>query len=146
MKAMIKCLLLLMFSVVVAMPVQAQRNRQQKKTREQLAEVQAKNIAGQMAMDEATTTKFVTVFCNYKREVWALGKGKPKGKVNNTEEEAKNAINCRFERSQKMLDIRKRYYKEYSTFLTQKQIEQVYKLERRQMKRMANKRKERRGR
>ena len=39
-------------------------------------------------------------------------------------------IKQRFERSEKILGIRQKYYKEYSKFLTQDQIEQVYKQER----------------
>ena len=43
----------------------------------------------------------------------------------------------RFERSQKILDLRKKYYDIYSTFLTQKQISRVYEIERDMMRRLA---------
>ena len=45
----------------------------------------------------------------------------------------------RFEMSEKILNIRKKYYKKYSQFLTQQQIQRVYKLERQMMKRFAQK-------
>ena len=42
----------------------------------------------------------------------------------------------RFERSQNILDLRKKYYGIYSTFLTQKQISRVYEIERDMMRRL----------
>lgn len=39
--------------------------------------------------------------------------------------------------SEKILNIRQKYYKEYSKFLTQTQIERVYEQERKIMKRYA---------
>ena len=45
----------------------------------------------------------------------------------------------RMERSQKILDLREKYYKKYSAFLTQKQIERVYELEHKAMKRLSKK-------
>ena len=55
-----------------------------------------------------------------------------------TEAEAKQDIARQFERSEKLLQIRQKYYAEYSKFLTQNQIKRVYVLERRMMKRLAN--------
>ena len=43
----------------------------------------------------------------------------------------------RFDRSQKILDLRKKYYAIYSTFLTQKQISRVYEIERDMMRRLS---------
>ena len=45
----------------------------------------------------------------------------------------------RMERSQKILDLREKYYKKYSAFLTQKQIERVYELEHKAMKKLSKK-------
>ena len=42
----------------------------------------------------------------------------------------------RLDRSEKILSIRKKYYKEYATFLSQEQVNRVYELEQRQMKQM----------
>ena len=51
----------------------------------------------------------------------------------------------RFERSQKVLDIRNKYYQEFSKFLTQKQIEQMYDKERKMMKRLSERRRANHG-
>ena len=53
-----------------------------------------------------------------------------------TEEQAAQNMQRRFEQSQKVLDIRNKYYKEFSKFMTQKQIEQMYDKERKIMKRL----------
>ena len=50
--------------------------------------------------------------------------------------ETKKSIKDRFEHSEKILKIREKYYKEYSKFLTQKQIQRVYELEQKTMKRL----------
>ena len=50
---------------------------------------------------------------------------------------ADTANKARMEQSQKILDLREKYYKEYSKFLTQKQIERAYELEQQTMRRLA---------
>ena len=52
--------------------VSAQTGKQ-RLTREQLAEVQAKHIAKEMAMDDATSQRFIDTFCQFQRDIWALG-------------------------------------------------------------------------
>ena len=55
-----------------------------------------------------------------------------------TDEENEEAIKARFAHSQKILDLRKKYYAIYSEFLTQKQIQKVYETERDIMKHLRN--------
>ncbi|NPD81826.1 hypothetical protein HPS57_07540 [Prevotella sp. PINT] len=102
-------------------------------TREQLAEKQAKHIAEAMAMDDATANRFVKTYGECQKEVWALspkrGKGMRRNAPGMTDAEAEQSLKADFDHSQKILDIRKKYYKEYSKFLTQKQIKRVYELE-----------------
>lgn len=43
------------------------------------------------------------------------------------------------ERDQKLLDLRKKYYNEYSKFLTQKQIDRIYQMEKKHKKPMNGK-------
>ena len=105
------------------------QDHHQRMSREELADKQARYIAQELAFDEATTQQFVETFCAYQQEMWALG---PKHKDEpTTDEEAEQAIKERFERSQQILNLRQKYYAEYSKFLTPIQIQQVYKMERR---------------
>lgn len=102
----------------------------QRMTREQLAERQARYIASSIALDEETTEKYVRTFCEYQKEVWALRsdrKGKRQAEM--SESEIEKYINEKFDREEKLLAIRKKYYREYSKFMTQRQIQRAYELE-----------------
>ena len=133
MKNLLKINLLVVFVLFLCTMATAQ-DKQQRMSREQLAEKQAKHIAHELAFDETTTQQFVETYCAYQQEVWALG---PRQKPEPTnDEEAEQAIKERFERSQQILDLREKYYEEYSKFLTQKQIQRVYELERQAMNRL----------
>ena len=63
-------------------------------------------------------------YCQYQHEVWALGSRK-----NLTTEQ-------RLERSQQILDLRKKYNAIYRGFLTEQQLDKAYKLEKRLLDRM----------
>lgn len=112
-------------------------NQQQRISREQLAEVQAKRIATELAFSDAVTEKFVKTYCNYQKEIWALGPRVRPNKQGMSEQENEERIKQRFAMSEKILNIRQKYYKEYSKFLTQAQIEKVYEQERKMMNRLA---------
>lgn len=119
--------------VCLAMAVSATaQTPQQRMSREQLAETQAKYIARELAFDDNLSSQFVTTYCECQKEIWALG---PRSGKDCSMQE-------RFDRSQKLLDIRQKYYRLYSRFLTDRQIENVYKLERRMMHRIQSKHKE----
>ena len=120
--------------VFVFCTVSMAQNEQQRMSREQLAEKQAKHIAQELSFDEATTQRFIETYCACQQEVWALG---PRQKAETvTEEEAEQVIKERLERSRAVLDLREKYYEEYSKFLTQKQIFRVYELEHQAMDRL----------
>lgn len=102
----------------------AQNRSGQRLSREELATKQAQYIAQELALDESATNKYVESYCQYQREVWALGSRKGL----TTEE--------RLERSQKILDLRKKYYHIYSGFLTEQQIDKAYRLEKKLLDRM----------
>ena len=102
----------------------AQNNSGQRLSREELATKQAQYIAHELALDESTTNKYVETYCQYQRDVWALGPRKGL----TTEQ--------RLDRSQKILDLRKKYYHIYSGFLSEQQIDKAYKLEKKLLDRM----------
>ena len=136
MKNIIRLLLLVVSLTAFSSAVSAQSNKQ-RLTREQLAEVQAKHIAKEMAMNEVTSRRFIETFCQFQRDIWALG---PRPKLPNdqmTDEETEQVLKARFAHSQKILDLRQKYYAIYSEFLTQKQIQRVYELERQMMERLS---------
>lgn len=148
MEKVIRTLLLAVMMTACCVTTNAQDKGKQRISREQLAETQARHIAQQLAFDDETTAKFVDTYSRCQKEVWSLAPRKRVGKgASKNDRETEEAIEERFDRSQKLLDIRKKYYKEYSKFLTPKQIQRVYSIEKNMMKRLgknANRRKNRR--
>ena len=142
MKNIVKIALCAIMMAVCTTAVQAQNSQsnEQRMSREQLAEKQGKYIARELAFDEQTTQKFLATWLDYQKEVWALGpRLKKHNKDSQTDAEAELVIKQRMERSQKILDLREKYYKKYSAFLSQKQIERVYELEQKTMKKLSKK-------
>lgn len=124
MKNTIRILLLIILLTAIGGTASAQSSRQ-RLSREQLAEVQARHIADEMAMDDTTSQHFIETFCQFQREIWALG---PRPKHLNdqmTDEETEQALKARFAHSRKILDLRQKYYGIYSGFMTQGQIRQM---------------------
>ena len=112
--------------------------KEQRMSREELAQKQAAYIARQLALDDAASQQLVTTYCDYQKEVWELGPRVSKSRnETRTDAEAEQAIRDRMNRSQKILALREKYYKKYIQFLTPKQIERVYELERKAMKRLS---------
>ena len=107
--------------------------------REELANKQAEQIASALAFDKNTSKQFIDTYCRYLKETWEARseKGTRKGPAR-TDEEIEQAIQARFERSQKLLDLRKKYYEEYRKFLTPTQIQRVYDQERKIMNHLQN--------
>ena len=139
MKKILGILMMVVTMMTVSTSVFAQAaNQKQRLSREQLAEKQAQYIAHDLGLDDKTSSKFIGTYTEYQKEVWALGP-RPhhkKGEVK-TDAQTEQEIKQRFEMSEKILNIRQKYYKKYSQFLTQQQIQRVYKLERQMMKRFA---------
>ena len=127
MKHLMKILLVAILSIASSTMAMAQKQDGDKKrlSREQLAEKMARNIAKKLAFTDAQTQKFVDAYSRQQKEIWALGENKHPQNVQE-----------RLDRSEKILSIRKKYYKEYATFLSQEQVNRVYELEQRQMKQM----------
>lgn len=127
MKHLMKIVLVAILSIASSTMAMAQKQDGDKKrlSREQLAEKMARNIAKKLAFTDAQTQKFVDAYSRQQKEIWALGENKHPQNVQE-----------RLDRSEKILSIRKKYYKEYTTFLSQEQVNRVYELDQRQMKQM----------
>ena len=141
MKKILGILMMVITMMTVATNVCAQApNQKQRLSREQLAEKQAQYIAHDLGLDEKTSSKFIDTYTQYQKEIWALGP-RPhhkKGEMK-TDAQTEQEIKQRFEMSEKILNIRQKYYKKYSQFLSQQQIQRVYEIERQMKKRFAQK-------
>ena len=138
-KVNLVCLIMGMVWLFVG-SVSAQDSEKKRPSREQLAELQARHIAGSLALDDATAKKFVDAYRDYQQEVWNSGTSmKKKENQSLTDAEIEKNIKERFARSRKLIDIREKYYGVYRDFLSPKQIQRVYELEKQVMKRFENK-------
>ena len=146
MKKVFRILLTTVMMVAFSVAVSAQENsgqkpsKKQRMSREQMAEMQAKHISRQLALDDATSQKFIETFSAYQKEVWALrpqGREMRKNRAEMTDAEAEKAIKDQFDHSQKVLSLRQEYYNKYSKFLSAKQIQRVYELEKQSMNRLS---------
>ncbi len=137
-------ILLISVLLIGVITATAQNNDKQKMTREQLAKAQARHIAQDesLAFDDALTKQFIQTYCAYQKEIWALGPRIPEVTDSMTDEEVDRILKSRFERSEKILAIREKYYKKYSEFLTPKQVQRVFELDRIMVRRLAKARKE----
>ena len=124
MKQLLQTIIIAIVVIASGMSAMAQANSSQRLSREELAVKQAQYIARELAFDKSNTDKYVETFCQYRNEVWALGPRK-----NLTTEQ-------RLERSQQILDLRKKYNTIYRGFLTEQQLDRAYKLEKRLLNRM----------
>lgn len=138
-----KSVIIVTVMLLVSLCANAQNGEKRKALREQMIEVQAKHIAQDLALDDKTYNRFTETYIRYKKEMWAIApkRCKKDRKLSETEEEAAQHMRQRFEQSQKMLDIRDKYYKEFSKFMTQKQIELMYDKERKIMQRLSQRHK-----
>lgn len=130
MKTTIRNLIMAAVAALLSMSLSAQ-SRSNRISREDLAVKQAEHISETLAFDKATSDRFKETYCSFQKELWALGPRPEKQESDNPGEEE---MKQRFERSQKILDLRKKYYDIYSTFLSQKQISRVYEIERDMMR------------
>lgn len=117
MKKLLHFILIAVMIAACGMTSAAKDTDSQKLAREKLAVRQATYIADKLDLDKETTQKYIDAYCRYQQKIWELGSEKGL----NTEQ--------RLDRSQKILDLRKKFYKEYKKFLTEEQIEKAYRLE-----------------
>lgn len=111
--------------------VQAQ-TYQRKINIERFDSIRSKHMADVLMLSDATTAKFIPLYHNYLSEVRSINTyNKIIGKKNHlktqkTDAEIQKMIEESFERSQKILDIRIKYYKEFKKFLSPKQTARLF--------------------
>ena len=136
MKRIVSILMLFAMMTITTSVLAQTPNQKQRISREQLAEKQAQHIAHDLAFNEKTTARFIETYTECQKEIWALGPRFHRT-PESSEAQSEQNIKRRFEMSEKILDIRQKYYKKYSQFLTQQQIQRVYEIEKNMMKRFA---------
>lgn len=139
MKTLIHLMLLL---IVAIAPMKASAQQKHRRgpdaaKREALAKAQAAEIAKKLNLNDELTQRYTETFLNCQKDIWKIGGPKYHIRPEDlTEAQAKEENEGRLKSEQKFLNIRKKYYGEYSKFLTQKQILQANRLEKEMIDRM----------
>ena len=121
------------------------KERKQRPTPEQMVQMQTSQMVKILMLDDATAAKFTPVYEKYLkdlRECRMMSKPRTeKAKKQGTDANAKQErssmtddqiatmLRNQFTQSRKMLDVREKYYNEFSKILSQKQILKIYQQE-----------------
>lgn len=138
--------LMLLFAVPFTSPAFAQNPGKGNAAK---TEERSHHMAAILGLNDANAKRFVDLYTKYTAEVRAAHqkyrKIKPtKGGAPLTDQQVKTNTENQFTLSQAILDIRKKYYHEYVKFLTARQIDTLYELEKKggeHLREMARKRK-----
>lgn len=121
--------------------------KRQRPTQEQMMQMQTDQMVKALMLDDATATKFTPVYQNYLKDLreCRIMNRKPREKEEAaapdatepapaprqamTDDEIAKMLKEQFAQSRKMLDIREKYYNEFSKILSQKQIMKIYQQE-----------------
>lgn len=111
-------------------------------TCEQRMQKQSRHLAKVLLLDDATAAKFMPVYENYLKELRDCrmeyakapagkpdlkeGDKAPEARPLATDAEIVKQMKDGFARSRKMLDIREKYFNEFSKFLTPQQVQKIY--------------------
>lgn len=131
---------LMCLSTAFTLNANAQNKRNEfriKMNPEKMDSLQTKRMVNELLLNDVTTAKFIPIYTNYLSEIRNLRIPANKdfnkrGKQINEKSDAEiqKMIEDHFVKSQKTLDIRIKYYKEFKRFLSPKQIAKMYQLER----------------
>ena len=124
------------------------KDKKQRPTQEQMIQMQTERMVKSLMLDDATAAKFTPVYEKYLKEVRdcrmmnhkpRMKKDAPQGtdansatpqKPTMTDADIAQQIKGQFAQSRKMLDIREKFYNDFSKILSQKQIMKIYQMER----------------
>ena len=119
-------------------------NAQNQKTNR--LDAQVNHMTKAMQLDEATAPKFETTYRQFQSEMRNIHKSynpEHKSFADKTDEEIEADLKARFDRSQRILDLRKDYYKTFRAFLSPRQIAQMYRMENNMAQRLRQKSRQR---
>lgn len=135
--------LLLGGSITLSAQNKETQEKKQRPTPEQMTQMQTDRMVKALMLDDATAAKFTPVYGNYLKELreCRMMNRTPRGQKDAaqatkmapkpalTDAEIAKQIKDQFAQSRKLLDIREKYYTEFSKVLSQKQVTRIYQME-----------------
>ena len=105
------------------------RPRPEELSDEEFVQMQTRDMANWLNLEGDARKKFISTYGAFRKEINSIAeKSRPADRAE-TEEEIDMSMQKNFEVSEKILDIRKRYYAEFKEFLKPSQIRQMYQFE-----------------
>ena len=122
------------------------KEKKQRPTQQQMMQMQVDQMVKTLMLDDATAAKFTPVYEKYLKDLreCRMMNHKPrtakaitqstdanakKERPSMTDDEIATMLRNQFTQSRKMLDVREKYYNEFSKILSQKQILKIYQQE-----------------
>lgn len=121
------------------------KEKKQRPTPQQMVQMQTNQMVKILMLDDATAAKFTPVYEKYLKELRECREMNHKSRTakakqgtdanakqerpSMTDDEIATMLRNQFTQSRKMLDVREKYYNEFSKILSQKQILKIYQQE-----------------
>lgn len=139
-KQILRLLLLFLLTTAVALPLAAEpdssKGCESAEARRQWAHAQAQKLVEKLKLNSDVAEKLSGDYVACLEEVWTLNhtyEPLTSEKNVNSDAAAEKVLKARFEKRRKFNQVQEKYYKKYSSYLTQRQILTLYKVERKIM-------------
>lgn len=119
-----KIIILLFLLSGCAFAIQAQAQTERMKA----IHMAAVRIADRIGVQDPARSEFIQLYQAFKKETAAILSVKPAA-TGNAEDDIEAKINADFEKSEKILSLRREYYQKFRTFLFPSQIQAMYDIE-----------------
>jgi len=131
---------LLLFAFLCALPLfsnaQPGRFEPEKLSDDELVRMQTRDIVSWLNLDDNSKEKFIKEYTAFRKEIDAVAKSAAAPVGTESEADIDKALQKNFEVSEKILDIRKKYYTRFKTFMQPSQIRDMYRIENESGRRM----------
>lgn len=119
-----RIIILILMALSIITPASAQSTQRQK-----AIHMAAVRIADEIGLGEQKKASFIAIYQEYKKEVAEI-MSVPAPVADNPETLAEKKILQDFDKSEKILQLRKRYYTKFRSILSPTQIQKMYNAER----------------
>lgn len=103
---------------------------------DELIGMQVRDIVSWLKLNDETKDRFIKEYTSFRKEIDAVARGAAAPVAAESEADIDKALQKNFEVSEKILDIRKKYYSRFKAFMQPSQIRDMYRIENESGKRM----------
>lgn len=123
-------LLVLAAALPLLCMAQPRQPRPEDMDEEQLVKMQTEDMVRCLNLEDGVKAQFEKVYSDFRREINSVAREMFRPARSQSEEDIEKAILGNFDVSQKILDIRRKYYSKFREFMKPSQIQRMYRNER----------------